>query len=77
MGLYDTVNFRCPKCDGLISEQSKAGECGLYDFDSDSVPKGIANAILGKTVYCETCGEYEIVMLNNPENVRMGLVKKL
>lgn len=69
MGMFDTVIFRCPKCNGAtIFEQSKAGECLLIDYNSNEVPTEIALDILGNKVWCEKCNEtFEIVSATKPE----------
>lgn len=73
MGCYDTVTFRCPKCQGRISEQSKAGECNLLAFDSGRVPLAVASDIEGNILACRPCNlEWEI-KLDAPGTVRMYL----
>lgn len=56
MGMYDEVVFTCPKCDGHITEQSKAGACSLVTYQSDDVPTQIAVDLNGETVWCQNCG---------------------
>lgn len=56
MGCFDTVTFRCPKCGGEISEQSKAGKCDLSTFEGErGVPAAIAADIEGDPVKCDVC----------------------
>lgn len=55
MGMFDSVWFRCPKCEEDMEAQSKAGECSLIDYRSSSVPESIAKDIAGEWVYCKKC----------------------
>ncbi len=56
MGMYDEVQFRCPRCKETILIQSKAGECSLGTFLCKEVPLAIADDIQDDLVYCESCG---------------------
>lgn len=43
MGMFDTVNFYCPKCDGQVSTQSKSGPSLMNEYRLDGfLPAGIA-----------------------------------
>lgn len=76
MGVYNTVNFTCPKCDKLIEVQSKADD-GFTDFSSDKVPINTANAILGNTVWCVPCNRrYRIVKFDNAQIVHLSLARE-
>ncbi len=75
MGLYDTVYFRCPKCEELLNTQSKAGDCNLKDYDSDNVPYEIGKSLIGKEIYCNNCGKFQICKFEMPETMRLGLIK--
>ncbi len=55
MGMFDSVWAKCPKCDKDVEFQSKAGECCLIDYTSDSVPAVIAADIAGESNTCQ-CG---------------------
>jgi len=75
MGVYNTVNFTCPRCDKRIEIQSSADE-GFTDFPSDKVPVNTAEDILGSTVWCVPCNRsYRIVKVDNPQTVQLGLVR--
>lgn len=75
MGMYDTVRAECPKCNGRIEFQSKAGRCSLTNYDLDSVPFGIADDLDGDTASCEGCGEvYSLIVGSQPKRVQMNLV---
>ncbi len=74
MGLYDSVNFSCPRCDDLIEVQSKAGKCVLASFPSDEVPLAIAADIAGEKHWCSKCSrEWTVVSINAPPVVVMRL----
>lgn len=61
MGMYDSINFSCPRCRQAITEQSKAGNCHLEDFSSSSVPLKIAESIDGNKLHCAACGKEWII----------------
>ena len=61
MGIYDTVEFKCPKCNTSIYEQSKAGKCELRGYNQSRVPVAIADAFLGASVYCHGCGSNFVI----------------
>lgn len=70
MGMFDSVNVNCPKCQKIVEFQSKAGNCFLSQFSSHSVPPEIARSLDGTTEICK-CGE-SITLESVPiENVRM------
>ena len=52
MGMFDTVEFECPRCGTAISVQSKAGECALMSIDPMVTPLSIAGDLIGETVHC-------------------------
>ena len=54
MGMFDTVYFKCPKCQHRIEEQSKSGPCMLKDYDIDDAPFTVVAGLLGPT-WCNNC----------------------
>lgn len=77
MGMFDTVNFTCPKCDSIIGVQSKAGDCTLADIPSEAVPIDVAASIVGESVYCDHCDKGWIIVANQaPRVVRLALAAK-
>ncbi len=76
MGMYDEINFSCPKCDARVEFQSKAGECCLSSFHEGSVPVHIAEDIVGDTVAC-SCGAVCEAQISGslPRQVGMHLKK--
>jgi hypothetical protein len=73
MGLYDTVNFRCPNCNNRIEVQTKAGACDLREFFSGSVPMDIAASLRDDDLGCEPCGKIWRVRVDAPPTVRLYL----
>jgi hypothetical protein len=55
MGMYDTVQAKCPKCGELIEFQSKSGECVFTNYSAKSVPAVIAVDMNGDKRLCK-CG---------------------
>ena len=59
MGMYDTLCFKCPACNKITTEQSKAGDCLLASYSLDNAPLEILtniNAFSKKgELYCEHC----------------------
>lgn len=76
MGMFDSVIVECPKCQGELEYQSKAGECLLHRYPIDAVPMEIAADIDGEWDYCETCKESFQIRLpfQQPRTVEMKLV---
>lgn len=64
MGMYDRVWAECPECGNQIEFQSKAGECVLADYSTNSVPPNIAEDIKNDSEECP-CGY--IVRFRDPE----------
>jgi hypothetical protein len=55
MGMFDTVFFRCPKCDALIEEQSKgADEPMIRAFVFPNVPDDVMSG-LSNPICCPKC----------------------
>ena len=57
MGMYDSLEVRCPTCGTFVTFQSKAGDCVLDTFCLDNVPSSIADDLNGTTKSCSTCGD--------------------
>lgn len=79
MGMFDRIIFTCPNCKKDIEEQSKAGECLLYEYTQIAVPLSIASDILNNEVYCEGCKETFVVTAKDyfpPPDIEMQLSKK-
>jgi len=78
MGMYDTVIFNCPKCNGVIEEQSKAGERLLNNYSANEVPVDIANDIIYGEVYCGNCCTTYIIQAKSryPLTIPLGLIEK-
>ena len=56
MGMYDTVLIKCPKCDGDIEFQSKAGKCLLSTYTLRDAPEELIDDIIDEgSVWCCNC----------------------
>ena len=74
MGMFDSVFVACPKCHKVMEFQSKAGECDLKRYRSDSVPPEIAIDLAGEQQECE-CGSFVKLIPAQPiQRVRMVAV---
>jgi uncharacterized protein YbaR (Trm112 family) len=73
MGMFDTVNFYCPRCGRTLDLQSKAGDCTLVEYDQDSVPLKIAADLCNTSVWCDDCKESFRVVSMIPTRVAMKL----
>jgi hypothetical protein len=58
MGMFDTYYARCPNCECINSEQSKAGPCicGNYNIDNAKSDAEVAMAFDGLSFVCDNCG---------------------
>lgn len=59
MGMFDSLFVDCPKCDGHIEFQSKAGECALSSFTIEDVGRRspeVAMDLNGQSEACNKCG---------------------
>jgi len=52
MGLYDRLYVNCPECGESVEFQSKAGLCGLIDYNVNDVPAVI---LAGLNMSYEKC----------------------
>lgn len=73
MGMFDSVNFACPKCRSIVEVQSKAGGCNLRTYSSQNVPAVIAADLSGDTVQCPSCNETWQVHSSVPKHVVLFL----
>jgi len=56
VGMFDSVNVKCPHCGEYNELQSKAGDCILNTYLEYEVPCNIAMDLEG-TEWCQSCGE--------------------
>jgi len=64
METFNSVIFSCPECNQDIEEHYKTSKYALNLYREDSVPKPIAETIIGNTVYCPKCGDRFTIMLD-------------
>jgi len=61
MGMYDTLNFICPACNQVTSEQSKVGECRLAEYNLTNAPLLVIADINDEgergRLYCGECNK--------------------
>ena len=74
MGMFDSVNVRCPECEAVVEFQSKAGACNLSEYSTDRVPLVIALSLHNTVEVCGSCNStvqisYDIA----PRMVRMNV----
>ncbi len=75
MGIYNTVNFRCPKCENFTIEAQSKAEDGFNNYNYDSVPQKTAEDIVGETVYCTMCNKgYKIIKMET-NFIKLGIVE--
>ena len=79
MGMYDTIEFRCPNCQGEVEEQVDYGECDLAHYPENAVPIDIAQGLVGKCLRCYHCGSECLVEgeTEPPRVVSLRLVRTL
>lgn len=75
MGCFDTVIGKCPKCDGRVEIQSKAGECNLKKYQMNRVPADIAMSIQDSIALCHSCNaKFTIKPVRPIARIEMELV---
>jgi len=62
MGVYDTINFKCPECCNIVEIQTKVIPSSMHEYDESNVPDVLAEAIKGNTEYCPHCGDRFVIM---------------
>ena len=73
MGMFDSIWFKCKKCEAPIEDQSKVGECLLINYDATSVPESIAKSIQGDELWCQKCHAKYIVDGEDEKRVSVTL----
>ena len=57
MGMYDSVNLRCPNCGANYDAQSKGGDCILALYELNEAPADVLSDINRHSPFeCEKCG---------------------
>lgn len=52
MGMFDTVEFKCPFCNQKTDLQSKSGECAMEHYTLEDVPMAVATGAYGRCNHC-------------------------
>lgn len=69
MGMFDTVNIKCPNCGQLAEIQTKSGECMLEVYTPKTAPVGIMVSLEGLNE-CYHCYKWFVVeMVQKPKFV--------
>ncbi len=55
MGMFDSVDVKCPACGGNVEFQSKAGDCCLFSYTLETAPDVIIADLADQEERCE-CG---------------------
>jgi predicted RNA-binding Zn-ribbon protein involved in translation (DUF1610 family) len=58
------VSFKCPECANEVEAYAKVPGNAPGPFNETSVPKMIADSIIGNTIYCPKCGDRFTIMLD-------------
>ena len=66
MGVFDTIEFRCPHCTVYIEEQTKSGDCILGHYNINRAPVNAVMGILGDGRCYECQKDYTIEMVHKP-----------
>lgn len=77
MGVYDSIDWKCPKCGKRWEAQSKSGPCTLESFTQDAVPMDVAfDANRHAPFECE-CGsvwKFDMTNINTPAIVSLNII---
>jgi len=75
MGMFDYIEFTCPKCGKHADDQTKVGHCMMDTFNLD-MPMDICEAemLLCSGVECNHCGQKFVLSADLPTyKVKMTL----
>lgn len=73
MGMYDTVLLKCTKCGGIVSFQSKSGDCCMNTYEFDFAPPEVLAGIYDDHNWsCGSCGKrYSVKLTSNKVGVTL------
>ena len=74
MGCFNSVIFRCPKCNKEIKVQSNAGSCLMKSFSPLKVPMPEAEDIINTTITCYECDSKYVSDGNFPRYATLFLI---
>lgn len=68
------VAFKCPECANEVEAYAKVPGNIPGPFNEATVPKTIAESIIGNTIYCPHCGDrFTILMDMHPSTLPLFL----
>ena len=73
MGMYDSLNAKCPSCGKDLEFQSKSGPCAMFSFEKDNLPPDVAIGLNGDIVRCQFCNKRILLECEIPKNVKIKL----
>ena len=67
MGMFDTVNIPCPKCQTPNEFQSKGGDCLLQTYTLENAPKDVLLDVNRHSpITCRECGtKYQVDLITS------------
>lgn len=74
MGLFDSLDIRCPNCRALLEFQSKSGACCMYNYTKSNLPPEVAVGLDGDIVQCQYCNKNIKLICKIPKVVKVKLV---
>lgn len=75
MSCFDTVVFKCTRCNVPMEVQSKSGKCELRKYSPNGVPLEVVSG-LGRGVVCKNCGENHRVVVSPHMPRRISMMVK-
>jgi len=64
METFESVIFNCPECNQTIEVHLNPNGSVSGPYYEGSVPKVLAESLLGNVVYCPNCGDRFTVMID-------------
>ena len=71
---FYSIFFKCPECYHQVEQHAKADDNAFEAYYEESVPRLVANTIIGNTIYCPNCGDrFTIAIDTNATTVPLYL----
>lgn len=73
MGMFDTVNVKCPFCKEVVGCQSKSGECMLDTYVLEEAPIQVMAGILNGAGWtkCHRCKSDLLIEMTRPPRYKV------